>query len=114
MGNLYPEMKGTLVTVIQGIDLQRTVLLCEFPQQLCSILVCLHYFRILWVIDELIASVLPHPGELCQLLSLIRKVKRAGNNDTGSRQALDQRWNINSPRFGFSENSCNKTRDQCN
>lgn len=106
-------MKGALVAVLQGIDLKRTVLLREIPQQPCSIAVRGHYFRSLWVIDELLVSVFPHPGELCRLLFCIRKVKRAGNDDTGSGQALDQRRNSNSPRIGSSVNNCSKSRDQC-
>lgn len=60
---LDPELKRAAVRVIQGIDLQRTVLLCEIPQQLCSIPVRLHDFGRNRVIDESIATVLPHPGE---------------------------------------------------
>lgn len=102
------KKKRPLVTFLKGINLQRTLLLFGISQQLCPIPVLLHYFRLHWVIDELICHFSPHSSELSEHLSWIWVVKCARYHYTGSRETFNWGRYLNWPRWDLSLRRWNK------
>lgn len=87
--NFNPEIKRPLVTFLKGINLQRTVLVCDVSQQLCPTPILLHNFRLNWMVDDVTRFLGPNPGEFSDRLSWIWVVERAGDHHAGSRETFD-------------------------
>lgn len=108
---LNSEIIRPCITLLKGINLQRTVLLSNISQQLCPILIVLQHLRLLWMEDESVLIRHPKTCEFSGRSAWIWVVKWAGDDHTWAQETFNWGWYLCSPRWGFGLHRCRK-RDE--